>query len=97
MVPIYLGDETSAAGYRLAGMRTRSPAAADLLETFRWACAETDLLLLGVEQARQLPVGELAQVLAATRPQVLIVPDIQQQVPMRDLTTRIRMQLGMRV
>jgi hypothetical protein len=50
-----------------------------------------------VEQARQLPAGELAQVLAATRPQVLIVPDIQQQVPMRDLTTRIRTQLGMRV
>jgi vacuolar-type H+-ATPase subunit F/Vma7 len=97
MTPIYIGDETSAAGYRLAGLRTRSPRADELLEVFRWACGETDLLLLGVEQARQLPAEELAQALRAPIPLVLVVPDPQQQVPMRDLPNRIRTQLGMKV
>lgn len=97
MTPIFIGDEPSAAGYRLAGMRTRSPRADEVLEVFRWACGETDLLLLGVEQARQLPEGELVQALRQLSPQILIVPDIRQQVPMRDLPVRIRTQLGMKV
>lgn len=96
MIPIFIGDETSAAGYRLAGLRTRSPRAAEVLEVFRWACGETDLLLLGVEQARQLPATELIQALHKLHPQILIVPDIRQQIPMRDLPIRIRTQLGMR-
>lgn len=97
MTPIFIGDEVSAAGYRLAGLRTRSPRADEVLEVFRWACAETDLLLLGVAQARQLPAEELAGALHRLQPQILIVPDIQQQVPMRNLPVRIRTQLGMRV
>jgi len=97
MIPIFIGDETSAAGYRLAGLRTRSPRAEELLETFRWACGETGLLLLGVAQARQLPAEELAQAVQRLQPQILIVPDIQQQIPMRDLPVRIRTQLGMRI
>ncbi|MEW6648405.1 V-type ATP synthase subunit F [Sulfurivermis fontis] len=97
MTPIFIGDETSAAGYRLAGLRTRSPRADEVLEVFRWACAETDLLLLGVAQARQLPAEELADALHRLQPQILIVPDIQQQIPMRDLPVRIRTQLGMKV
>jgi vacuolar-type H+-ATPase subunit F/Vma7 len=96
MTPIFIGDEPSAAGYRLAGLRTRSPRADEVLEVFRWACAETDLLLLGVEQARQLPAEELAQARRALQPQILIVPDFRQQVPLRDLPVRIRSQLGMK-
>lgn len=97
MTPIFIGDETSAAGYRLAGLRTRSPHADEVLEVFRWACAETDLLLLGIVQARQLPADELAQAMHRPQPQILIVPDIHQQIPMRDLLVRIRTQLGMKV
>ncbi len=96
MTPIFIGDEISAAGYRLAGLRTRSPNAAEMVEVFRWACTETELLLLGIKQARQLPAAELAQALRAPLPQILIVPDIQQPQPMRDLPARIRTQLGMK-
>lgn len=96
MIPIFIGDEPSAAGYRLAGLRTRSPRPEEVLEVFRWACAEADLVLLGVEQARQLPAEELVQARRMLQPQILIVPDIRQQVPMRDLPLRIRTQLGMK-
>lgn len=96
MIPIYIGDELSAAGYRLAGLRTRSPKGDELLDVFRWACGETGLLLLGVEQARQLPAEELVQAVHNLKPQILVVPDIRQQVPMRNLPLRIRTQLGMK-
>ncbi len=97
MTPIYIGDEVSAAGYRLAGMRVRTPAEGEVLEVFRWARGETELLLLSVAQARQLPAAELNQALCELTPQILIVPDIRQRLPMRDLPTRIRTELGVKV
>lgn len=96
MTPIFIGDETSAAGYRLAGLRTFSPGSEELVEVFRRACTEADLLLLGVELARQLPAQLLLEALQAPGLQVQIVPDLNQRLPMRDLPRRIRSQLGMK-
>lgn len=96
MIPIFIGDETSAAGYRLAGLRTFSPEAGELEAVFRRACAETELLLLGVELARLLPAALLQEALQAPGLQVQIVPDLRQRLPMRDLPHRIRSQLGMK-
>ena len=97
MTPIYIGDELSAAGYRLAGMRVHSPGPDDVLEVFRRAREETELLLLSVEKARQLPAAELNQALCELTPQIIIVPDIRQRLQMRDLPTRIRTELGVKV
>lgn len=98
MTPIYIGDELSAAGYRLAGLRVRTPEApAEVLEVFRWALGETELILLSVDQARRLPAAELQQALRELTPQVMIVPDIRRRTPMRDLPTRIRTALGVKV
>ena len=97
MIPVYIGDELSAAGYRLAGMRVHTPAAEDVLETFRRTLGETELLLLSVETARHLPAAELNRALGELKPQILIVPDIRGRVPLRDLPTRIRTALGVRV
>jgi len=92
--PIYIGDELTASGYRLAGVRTRTPPPEAVTEVFAWACRESDLVLLGVAQARQIPAGELESALCALHPQVLVVPDITEREPMRDLAARIRSQLG---
>lgn len=97
MTPIYIGDELSAAGYRLAGLRVRTPEPAEVLAVFRWAREETDLILLGVEQARRLPAAELQQALRELAPQIMIVPDIRRRTPMRDLPNRIRTTLGVKV
>lgn len=92
--PVFIGDELSAAGFRLGGARVHAPALEDAAEVFRRAQRETDLILLSVEYARSLPPAELNAVLTAERPLVLVVPDVRQRHPMRDLPRRLRRELG---
>ncbi len=95
--PIFIGDELSAAGYRLAGVRVWSPGDEELLAVFRRAREEAELILLNVEYARRLPAEEVREAQRALRPQLLIVPDIRYQYPMRDLLSRIQSQLGVQL
>jgi hypothetical protein len=44
--PIYLGDEFSAAGYRLAGADVQVPAAGDATSALTRACAQAPLVLV---------------------------------------------------
>lgn len=97
MTPIFIGDELTATGYRLAGLRIRSPRPEETLMVFRWALGETELLLLSVEAARRLPPRELNAALSGLSPQILIVPDVRRRVPMRNLPARIRTELGVKV
>lgn len=92
--PVFIGDEVSAAAYRLAGAHTRTPGAAELAETLAWARAEAPLVLISAEYARLLPERELTQALMALEPPLLIVPDVRNRHPMPDLAARLRRQLG---
>ena len=92
--PAYLGDATTAAGFRLAGLEAHAPEADHLLSTFRQLLTTTDLLLLGVEAARDLPTAEVNAAVASGRPLVVVVPDIHGVAPMRDLKQRLRRELG---
>ena len=98
-VPEYLGDEVSAAGYRLAGMNvtiTETSMTVDrLLSLIRQACARTSLVLIGSETAARLPHTELDALLASVEPALVIAPDIRCHAPAPDLATRLRKQLGM--
>lgn len=93
--PIFIGDEVSAAAYRLAGARTRTPVSEELVSTLRWARAEAPLVLLSAEYAEQLPPAELAQAMGALAPPVLIIPDVQQRSTPPDLAAALRRRLGM--
>lgn len=92
--PIFIGDEISATGYRLAGMRVRVPAAEEVAETLRWARTHAPLVLITAERAKDIPAADLARAQAAVAPPVLVVPDIRCRVPIPDLATLLRRQLG---
>jgi vacuolar-type H+-ATPase subunit F/Vma7 len=92
--PIYLGDELSAAGYRLAGARVRTPAAGEAAQALAWAREQAPLVLLSAAVAAQIGEAALRPALAALAPLVLIVPDPQGQAPLPDLAARLRGQLG---
>jgi vacuolar-type H+-ATPase subunit F/Vma7 len=92
--PIYLGDELSAAGYRLAGARVRTPAAGEAAQALAWAREQAPLVLLSAAVAAQIGEAALRPALAALAPLVLIVPDPQGEVPLPDLAARLRGQLG---
>ncbi len=97
--PEYIGDEVSAAGYRLAGLNvtiTEAKMTRDtLLSLIRQASARTSLVLIGSETACRLQRAELDTLLAAIKPALVIVPDIRCHAPAPDLAARLHTQLGM--
>ena len=93
--PIYLGDEVSAAGYRLAGALVQTPAAREAADALARARAQAPLVLVSATVAAAVPERALRAALAAPAPLVLIVPDLLGQVPMPDLAARLRTQLGL--
>jgi vacuolar-type H+-ATPase subunit F/Vma7 len=93
-VPVYIGDEVSAAGFRLAGMRVLTPLPGQVLASIRRACEQAPLVLISTGTAQHLNAAELDELLAGIAPPVAIVPDVHGSVPMQDLATRLRRQLG---
>lgn len=92
--PIFIGDEVSAAGFRLAGARIRVPSPGEESAALTWACEQADLVLLTAEIASSLPAEMLGGVLRSTRPLVLVVPDLRERLAPPDLAAALRHQLG---
>jgi vacuolar-type H+-ATPase subunit F/Vma7 len=91
----YIGDEATAAGYRLAGADVRVPTVADVAEVFRRACeSDTDLVLLSAEFAAALPRAELEAAVLGDRPLVAIVPDAHGRHASPDVARDVRLALG---
>ena len=93
--PAYIGDEISAAGYRLAGAHVTVPAAGEATAALDAARASSPLVLISAAVAAAIDAGELRAAMMALQPLVLIVPDAQGHVPLPDLAARLRGQLGM--
>jgi vacuolar-type H+-ATPase subunit F/Vma7 len=93
--PIYLGDEVTAAGYRLAGAHVRVPVAGEATVAFDEARAQSQVVLVSAAVAAKVDPVMLRSALMALAPLVLIVPDAQGEVPLPDLAARLRGQLGM--
>jgi vacuolar-type H+-ATPase subunit F/Vma7 len=94
-VPIYIGDEVSAAGYRLAGLRVRVSAAGESQRDLEWAMQQAPLVLISSAAAAEIPQQKLDDYLSTRSPAVVVVPDVHATVPMPDLSTRLGKQLGM--
>ena len=91
----YIGDEATAAGYRLAGAEVRVPTVAEVADVFRRACeSETDLVLLSAEFAAALPREELAAAVLGDQPLVAIVPDAHGRHAPPDVARDVRLALG---
>jgi vacuolar-type H+-ATPase subunit F/Vma7 len=93
--PVYLGDEASAAGYRLAGARVVVPAAGEEAAALAQARAEAPLVLLGAALAARIPEATLRAARAASGPLLLVVDDLVGGRTAPDLPLRLRAQLGM--
>jgi vacuolar-type H+-ATPase subunit F/Vma7 len=91
----YIGDEATAAGYRLAGAEVRVPTDEEAREVFRRAReAEADLVLLSAGLVAALPREELEAALLAAEPLVAIVPDAHGRHAPPDVTRAVRLALG---
>jgi vacuolar-type H+-ATPase subunit F/Vma7 len=91
---VFLGDEVTGAGYRLAGLVTRVPTAGAEAAALETACAEAELVLVTAEVAARVPAVRLARLFAALRPLLLVVGDAAGRVPVPDISARLRRQVG---
>ena len=93
--PLFIGDETTAAGYRLAGLEVRSPDPAAMEEALTQARAEhPPVILLTAEYAAHLEPAALDRMLSDARPPIQLVTDAGGRVAPPDLAGRIRRRVG---
>jgi vacuolar-type H+-ATPase subunit F/Vma7 len=93
-IPVYIGDEVSASGYRLAGLEVFVPERDDLIAGINAACEKAPLVLLNAVIASELPAMQLERLLAGVTPPVIVVPDIRGHAGPPELATLLRRQLG---
>ena len=91
----YIGDEATAAGYRLAGVVTRVPEPAEVTDTFRRALTDgSTMVLLSSALAEGIDPEELAAAVLGEQPLAAIVPDIYGRHPAPDIAREVRLALG---
>ena len=93
--PIFIGDEVTAAGYRLAGVRVRAPGPGDETAALAAARAEAPLVLITAACAARVDAAALRDAVCALAPLVVVVADAQGDVAPPDLAARLRGQLGL--
>lgn len=93
--PIFIGDEVTAAAYRLAGLDARVAAPDQARAAWTRALREQPpLLLITAECAATLPAEQLDPALARLDPPVAIVPDTGGRAALPDIMARVRASLG---
>jgi vacuolar-type H+-ATPase subunit F/Vma7 len=91
---VVIGDELTAAGFRLAGARVHVAEAGKEAETFEAAVSGAALLVITAELAARLPPALLASAKAANGPLLLVIPDVRGRVTPPDPAALVRSQLG---
>ena len=92
---MYIGDEISAAGYRLCGVEVHIADRQSALSLIKQAIESASLVLVGSSTAQFLVTSELGVLLENITPPVLVVPDVAGGQAAPDITSLIHKQLGM--
>ena len=91
----YIGDEATAAGYRLAGAEVRVPTTENATETLRQAFSERpDCVLFDGTLVDYVPAAELEHALIALSPLFAVIPDVRGKGAPPNLARTVRNALG---
>jgi vacuolar-type H+-ATPase subunit F/Vma7 len=90
----FLGDETSAAGFHLAGATVTTARPDTVQAALARAREQGDLVLVTAEYAGWLPEPVLDEALARAIPPVVIIPDARGDTAPPDLRGQVRQTLG---
>lgn len=92
--PVFIGDEVTAAGYRLAGVRVLVPGEGAEADVFASALNGTELLLITAMSAARIPERQLRDALSRAEPLIAIVPDAANRVAVPDIAGEVDRALG---
>lgn len=90
----FIGDELTAAGYRLAGATVFIVPPEESAAALAEAHGQASLVLLAPAHARAIPAPALEAALAAIRPLTLVVDDVLEREAPPDLERLMRRALG---
>lgn len=94
-LPVYIGDEVSAQGYRLAGVEVRIvDDTIDVHKAVLKAREHASLVMLSAAWTDGIPQPHLQNLLADVESPLVIVPDLRAQAQMPDLGQILRRELG---
>lgn len=93
--PVYIGDEISAAAWRLVGVQVSMPEPGAETAALAQAREAASLVLVSAAVAVHIDATALAAAAGALAPLVLVLPDPQGVVTMPALAGRLRAQLGL--
>ncbi len=91
---IFIGDELSAAGFRLTGIETVVPEPEKAGAALDDARKRAGLVIMTAELANRVPAAELEAAMLAEVPTLAIIPDVQFRATPPDLGKKLRSVLG---
>lgn len=94
---VVICDEITAMGWRLAGAAVKVPPEAPLQEAWSQAREKAQVVLITQGLAQQLPAADLTAALAASRPLVLVIPDLRHAHAPQDPQALARQALGLQL
>ena len=92
--PVFIGDEVTASGWRLAGARAIVVDAGTVAQAFEAALDDADLLLITAAAAAGLDGERLDAAVRRAEPPVLVVPDAAERIAPPDLDRQVDRVLG---
>ncbi|HZD90584.1 MAG TPA: V-type ATP synthase subunit F [Pseudolabrys sp.] len=91
---IFIGDELTAAGFRLVGIETIVPEPEEVSAALKDAQKRAALVIITAELAARIPPAELEALIHAETPALAILPDVLLRDTPPDLGKRMRSVLG---
>ncbi len=88
-IPVFIGDELTGLGFRLAGLEVHHEA-----NRFEAALAGAPLVIVTAEIAAELPPGLLGRARRAARPPVAVIADVRGRHRAPDPAHQVRRTLG---
>ncbi|OOZ37257.1 V-type ATP synthase subunit F [Solemya elarraichensis gill symbiont] len=91
---LFIGDEVTAAGFRLAGVTVMTPEKEKLHEVLAQACEKASLILVTAEFMEALDMQLQQEYMMKVSPMIVVIADINNSVPVMDLAVQVRRTLG---
>ncbi|MDQ2092191.1 V-type ATP synthase subunit F [Marimonas arenosa] len=91
---LFIGDEVTAAGFRLAGVDTRVAAPGEAAELVTAEMPQRRVILLTTELGQALPKAVMDRLQQSAEPVVVFLPDLPGRAGALDLEARVRRELG---
>ncbi|OOZ59016.1 V-type ATP synthase subunit F [Solemya velum gill symbiont] len=91
---LFIGDEVTAAGFRLAGVTVMTPEKEKLNEVLAQVCEHASLILVTAELIESLDSQLQQEYMMKVSPMIVVIADINNGVPVTDLAVQVRRTLG---